>query len=542
MTGQDITPEIDLSVLWRGLRRYLGWILTVSVLLALATFFWSRSQPSVYEASASLIAVNSQSQDGTLAAAVVKAPPLPEGAVAQALQSIQVIEPLIQAINGASGIPSEERARLTAALARELRQQNLGTVNLSTRLDPGGNGIYTVRAHARTAKAAQELANLGSDALLTWDRNRALEGLKRSRAGFQAQLAQVDQQLAANDLPAIERQTLLTRRANIQGNVTQIQLLQNSVAGVLSPLSSAVEPLAPVAPKPLRNAVLVGLLSLLLATGIVALLTTLDRTIRSEDDLLALNVPTLAVISRLRQRDIVFSGIVRAARQAGLYEAIGFLRVNLLTNLASKPHPVVMVTSTAPGEGKSSVTATLADGFASSGQRVLIIDADLRRGTQAAVWKKYDEGGRWHQLTGENGVRTTREALANPRNVQVIQVEDGVDMLPAGPGVHDSLGVFNQADITEALALWRKKYDIVLIDSAPLLALADGLVIGAHTDAVLMVTEYGRTNVQSVRAALRRAERAGLNILGFVINKSNAREGNSYGYAYNYSVNTRVKA
>lgn len=542
MKSEHPEQEIDLSVLWRGIRRRLGWILGTAALLALAAYVWSRAQPPVFEASASLIASNSQGQDSSLGTALVKAPPLPEGAVAQALQSTQVIGPLIEAIRGAEVIPQAERERLISDLGKELREQRLRTVTLTSRLDLSGNGIYTLRARARTAGAAQRLANLGSTALLSWDRNRALENVRRAQAGYRAQLAQVDQQLAAAEQPGVERQTLIARRANIQGNLTQVQLLEDSVAGVLSSLSDAVEPLRPVAPRPLRNAALAGLLGLLLVTGIVALLTVLDRTIRTEDDLLALNVPTLAVIPRLRQRDILFSGIVRAARQAGLYEAVGFLRVNLMTAFGNRAHPIMMVTSTAPGEGKSSVTATLADGFASSGQRVLIIDADLRRGTQAAVWKKYDEGGQWHQLSGQGGVRTTREALLDPHHVQVIQVEDNVDMLPAGPGVQDSLGVFNQADIAAALHLWRQNYDIVLIDSAPLLALADGLVLGVHADAVLMVTEYGRTNVQSVRSALRRAERGGLKILGFVINKSDAREGSSYGYSYSYAPRGGVKA
>jgi Mrp family chromosome partitioning ATPase len=82
---------------------------------------------------------------------------------------------------------------------------------------------------------------------------------------------------------------------------------------------------------------------------------------------------------------------------------------------------------------------------------------------------------------------------------------------------------------------------VILIDSAPLLALPDGLVIGAHVDAVLMVCEYGRTNVQSVRNALRRAERAGLKLLGCVINKSDAREEKSYGYAYAYKAKENIQ-
>ncbi len=460
--------------------------------------------------------------------------------MAQALQSVQVIDALLIRLKAAEAVADPERQRLMDNLTTEVRQRRLRTISLTSQLEITGSGIYTINARARTAEAAQALANLSADSILAWDRGRALENVRRAQAGYRAQLAQVDQQLSAG-AQGLERQTLIARRASIQGNLTQVRLFEDSLVGVLSPLSSAVEPLAPVAPKPVTNAVLAMLLGLLVATGIVAFLTVLDRTVRSEEDLLALGIPTLAVIPRLRQRDVLLSGIVRASRQAGLYEAIGFLRVNLLRALSHKHSPVVMVTSTAPGEGKSSLTATLADGLASSGQRVLIIDADLRRGTQAEVWKKFDEGERWHQLTGEGGVRTTREALVDPHNVQVIHVEENVDMLPAGLGVQDSLGVLNQADIARALALWRQNYDLVLIDSAPLLALADGLVLGAHVDGVVMVTEYGRTNVQAVRSALRRAERSGLDILGFVINKSDVREGDGYGYSYSYAPRERVK-
>ena len=71
-----------------------------------------------------------------------------------------------------------------------------------------------------------------------------------------------------------------------------------------------------------------------------------------------------------------------------------------------------------------------------------------------------------------------------------------------------------------------------LIASAPLLALADGLVVGVHTDGVLMVTEFGKTSAQAVKGAIRRADRAGLKILGFVINKAERQREESYGYEY----------
>lgn len=524
--------EIDLSVLWRGIQRQLGWIVAVGVVVALAAYLWSRSQPTIYEASSSIIASNTQGQDGVVGSALVKAPPLPEGAVSQALQSTLVIGPLIQAIQIDPLFDNSERVRISENLQKELRVQKLTTLSLISSLDQNGNGIYTLSAQARTAQEAERLANLARASLLNWDSGRALSNIGKAKAGFRAQLLQVERQIAAATQASVERQTLITRRATIQDNLAQVTILETSATGVLSLLSAAVQPIDPVAPKPSRNAVLAGLLALLLGVGLVAIQTVLDRTIRSEDDLLALNIATLGVIPRLRKRDIVFSGIVRAARQAGLYEAVGFLRVNLLTAFQHQSHPVLMVSSTAPGEGKSSLTATLADGFASSGQRVLIIDVDLRRGTQAEVWQKFSQDIQWQQLSGAGGVRTSQEAFSDPTNVQVLRTEENVDVLPAGPSVQDSLGLLNKADIGAAFTLWRQKYDIILIDSPPLLALADGLVVGVHTDGVLMIAEFGKTSAQAVKGAIRRADRAGLKILGFVINKSERQREESYGYEY----------
>lgn len=544
---REAEQEIDLSVLWRGIRRRLPWILGAAALVGAGTYFWSKQQPPVYSASASLISSNgNNASNSPLDGGIIRASPLPEGAIAQAMQSTQVIDPLLRALRSESGIPSDEKDRLISNLEKEMREQKLKTIKLTSRLDQysGGNGIYTVTAKARTPEVAAKLANLSSQALLNWDKGRALENISRAEAGFRAQLAQTDQQIAARPTTGndVERQTLIAKRANILASLSNVLILKNSVAGVLSPLSDAIAPLKPDSPKPLRNGVLAALLMLLAGSGVAALRTVLDRTVRNEDDLLALNLPTLASIPRLRQRDVVLQGIVRAARQAGLYEAVGFLRVNLLSALQNVSHPIVMITSTAPGEGKSSLTATLADGLASSGQRVLIIDADLRRGTQEAVWKKFNETGQWRQLTGSGGVRTTREALLNPENVQVLQVEDNVDMLPAGQSLHDSLSILNQADLKQAFELWRQHYDMVIIDSAPLLALADGLVMGKHADGVIMLTEFGRTNIQAVKSALRRAERGGLKMLGAVVNKADAKENESYGYSYSYSSRGEVKA
>ena len=527
--------EIELSVLWRGIRRRLPVILAATLLVGAATYFWSRAQPPVYEAASSVITV--QPAAGVVGATLVPASALPVGALDEALKGSTVLGNVISALRNSPLAPAVKNSLITE-LQRELQSSTLSTVDLTSQLDSGGNGVYTVTGRAPSAASARVLTNLTTQALLAWDENRALLSVQRALKVQRAQLAEIERQIDQPNLPALERETLVATRALTQRNLAQTSILAQATTGSLSLVSPAVEPLNPVAPRPTRNTVLAGLLTLLLGLGLAALLTVTDRTVRNEEDLLNFGLPTLGIIPRLRKRDIVLMGIVRAARQAGLYEAIGFLRVNLLANVDQQSGRRIMLSSTAPGEGKSSMTATLADGFASSGQRVLIIDADLRRGTQQAVWDKYERQHEWHQLIGHGGSRTLQEALRDPEHVQVIEVEPNVYLLPAGPGLHDSLTLLNRPDLGDIFERWGQGYSIVLIDSPPLLAIADGLVLGRHVDGVLLVTEAGQTTLQAVKQVMRRTREARVPMMGFVLNKVSQSDRESYGQAYGYSTRT----
>lgn len=524
--------EIELGALWLGIRRRLPWILGLTALVAAGVYLWSRAQPDVYEASSSLVTAGNANIGG-LGDTLVTASALPQGALQEALQGPLVLGEIIRRVGSVATIAPEIRGELTRELQEQLQRRELKTVQLQPRLDPGGNGIYTVTAQAPTPQAAATLTDLSVQAILSWDRGRALSGVQRAERSLRAQLAEIDRQLAQGDLPALERQTLVAARASAQRSLAQAGIQAQGATGFLELVAPAVVPLERVAPRPARNAVLAGLLTLLLGLGFAALRTVTDRTARSEDDLLTFGLPTLGSIPRLRRRDIVFSGIVRAAREAGLYEAVGFLRINLLTRIGERPGQTVMLTSTAPGEGKSSLTATLADGLATSGKRVLIVDADMRRGTQQDVWDKYEREHVWTQLVGAGGARTLQEALLNPGNVQVMEVEPNLHLLPAGPGMQDSLGRLNRSDLGARLAEWGRTYDLVLVDSPPLLALADALVLGRHVDHVVLVVEEGKTSLQAVKQSLRRARGGNLEVLGFVLNKvALTSDSRSYGYSY----------
>lgn len=533
--------EIELSALWQGIRRRLPIILLSTVLLSGVTYFLSKHQSPVYEASSTLVTVpqNSVSSVNSGSGTLVSAGTLPAGALNEAMQGSLVVNKVIDALKQ-SGLTATVKSQLVDDLHQQLQQGKFKTISLTSKLDYNNNGIYTVTAQGPSPAAARLLADLTRQSLSEWDKGRALQTINQSIEVQKAQLKQIDQQLKDGGLEPIEHDTLIATRAQTQRNLANTVIQAQGVTGSLALVSPAVEPLNPIAPKPTRNAVLAGLLTLLLGSGIAALLTVMDRTVRSEDDLLALGLRTLGAIPRLRQRDIVLNGIVRAARQAGLYEAIGFLRVNLLAGLGQRGGKMVMVSSTAPGEGKSSMTATLADGFAASGQRILIIDADLRRGTQSEVWQKYEQTPQWVQLAGTGGGRTLQAALKDPQNVEVLRVEPNVDVLPAGAGIQDSLVALNRPDLGDLLKQWGQNYDLVLIDSPPLLALADGLVLGRYVDGLVLVTEAGKTTVQAVRQVLRRTENIGVPLLGAVINKVNVSSGDQYTYNYSYAPRGRA--
>lgn len=527
--------EIDLQTLWRGVRRRLPWVLLTSALVAGGVYLVSSGQPNVYQTTSSLM--SARPAEGVVGQTLVTAPQLPEGALQEALTGPVVLGQVIRVVSRDERLPPAEREAIARQLTQELQTRRVGTINMVSRLDFNGNGIYTLTARAASPQAAAILADTTAQALLSWDTGRALESVQRAENTLRAQLTEIDRQLASDALDDLERDTLVTTRSATQRNLAQTGILAEAATGSLVLLSPAVQPLGPVAPRPLRNAALAGLLTLLAGLGLTALLTVSDRRVRGEDDLLALGVPVLGSIPRIKRREVLMNGIVRAAHQTGLYEAVGFLRINLLSlGLAADGRPVrLLLSSTTPGEGKSSMTATLADAVAASGKRVLLIDADLRRGLQQQMWQKGGLQLTPVQLVGQGGGTTLQEGLRDPENVQVLAVNEHLHLMPAGPGLHDTMNLMNRPDLGAVLDRWTANYDVVLIDSSPLLALADSLIMGKHSDGMLLVVEAGRTPVQAVRQALRRAENAGVTVLGTVLNKVNMEEQENYNYSYSYA-------
>lgn len=526
--------QIDLRQVFGTLRRYAPWLILTPALAAGGTYLLSRQQPPVYESSASVIAVDNDAQNSLINNTLVTAPPLPQGAVEQVLRSRNLLNQVVSRLQKSELDPALVRG-IRRDLTNELADNAFTRFKVRARLDPQQRGVYELRARAETPLAAQRLAEAGVESLIAWDNSRAKQGVMRSRQSLQAQLGDLTSRITATPASSLEQQSLIAARGQVLQNLSQMAVLETAASGTLVLVAEPVAPRTPVSPRPLRNAALAGLLALFLSAAGALLSDSLRRRVNGPEDLLPLGLPLLGQLPLLRGKNLG-QGFVPASRSGPLYESVGFLRINLQSLLQEGAHRRLVVSSAYPGEGKSSVTAALAESLGASGLKVLVIDADLRRPTQLKVWSP--DRLVTHPLPGSDPAlppaTTVSEMFLRPDAAHVTRVSPHVDLLPAGtPTRGGSLpGILNQPAFRTHLDRWSQGYDYVLIDTPPMLSLPDTLAVAPVTDGVLLVVEGTKTRLADVERTLENARVANVRVLGLVLNKV-ARVSSAY-YSYGY--------
>ncbi|MEU4423049.1 polysaccharide biosynthesis tyrosine autokinase [Actinoplanes sp. NPDC024001] len=280
----------------------------------------------------------------------------------------------------------------------------------------------------------------------------------------------------------------------------------------------------PVAPKPLRNLLLAGLLGIIAGCGAAALRELLDTTIKSPEALQDLaSAPVLAGVpfdTDAKSGPLNVSGKGHSARA----EALRQLRTNLQYVDVDKPVNTMVVTSAVPGEGKSSTACGLAMLFAEAGQRVLIMDADLRRPRIA------DYLG----LEGAVGLTTV---LAGQAEIDDVLQRYGVNLwvLPSGflpPNPSEMLGSRHMADLLSEL---REQFDTIIVDCPPLLPVTDAAVVAARADGALLLARSRKTTSAQITTAVKALRSVDARLLGCVLNMVAAKGPDAYYYYDEYA-------
>jgi receptor protein-tyrosine kinase len=272
---------------------------------------------------------------------------------------------------------------------------------------------------------------------------------------------------------------------------------------------------------PAQRAVAIGVpaaIGLVAGLGLAWLLEVRDKTIRSEAQLRELEqAPVLGMVPfdrRLREGP---RGRRVAASSAGL-EAFRQLRTNLEFIDVGSPVQILVVTSSVAEEGKTTTAINLAAALVAANRRVLIVEADLRRPTLDDHFKVRGSVGLTDVIVG----RGELEAAMQPVGV------NGLMLLPSGklpPNPSELLGSDAMVQLLERL---RDRFDVVVVNTPPLLPVTDAAVLSAHADGVLVVVRAGRTTRQQLTLAMRTLNAVGARVLGTVLNMAPTDRGSSY--------------
>ena len=269
---------------------------------------------------------------------------------------------------------------------------------------------------------------------------------------------------------------------------------------------------------------------------------SLDTSLRSVHDIETISeLPSLAVIPRARK--VLPRGITDDPRSAAqrnvdvlgqpnsqFAEAFRSLRTSLLLSGVGQPPQNILITSSTPAEGKSTIASNLAAVLAFREAKVLLIDADLRRPT---IHSRFGISSRVGLSTILSGSTSLEESL------QAVPEAPNLFLLPSGPVPPFPTEMIASDAMIELLKECRNRFTHIIIDSPPILTITDGLILAPYADAVLLVVRYGRASKHSVRRSRDLMLRAGTRLGGTVINAVDAASQRYYGYygyqRYSYS-------
>lgn len=307
----------------------------------------------------------------------------------------------------------------------------------------------------------------------------------------------------------------------------------------------ASEPARPVSPQKRRDLAF-GLLGGLLLGIISALfLESLDDTIRTSDDAEAISgLPALAVIPHFdvlkklggasaeqmaidKERGSKVSAdlISYTEPQSIIAESFRTLRSSLLLSAVDREPRLILLTSSFAAEGKSTCAANLAISFARRSARVLLVDSDLRKGTQHLKFKTSNRAGLSTLLSRESGNEVYEQPIPDLPNLTV------VTRGPIAPNPGEMLASRSMEDL---LLQWRLEYDHVILDTSPVLAVSDTLSLAPHMDAVFILVRSGVTRKKALSRVRDQLRRANARLLGTVVNDVDLRLENYYTYSKRY--------
>lgn len=312
-----------------------------------------------------------------------------------------------------------------------------------------------------------------------------------------------------------ERLTLRIIQEKVEAAIPRAGIVE-----IIDPAEASLRAFRPNKKMIIPVAIVVGLA---IGIGLAFFIEYLDTSVKTIDDVeRALQAPVLGVIPQN------VGSLLEEGPDSPHAEAYRVLRTNIMFSQKDPKFNTITIVSGGAGEGKSTTTFNLATIFAQNGQRVLVVDSDLRRPSLHKIMKVSNSIGLTNYLLKQN----TLEEVIQTTAVGTL------DFMPSGKLPSSSMGVLSSAQMKELIQELKRRYDWVFFDSPPIMGVSDASILASEVDMVLQVIQYRRYPQPMTIRAKQMIEKVGGNLLGIVLNNiSMAADENYYyysGYYYDY--------
>ena len=496
------TAEPDLRTYLQILRRRYYWVIAAVVLLGAAAGGYSVNQPKQYTASAQLLV---QPTTGTLPSA----------------GSQQVISP--------TDVLTELQL-LTAAPVKEAVRQQLGSEPNVSASEVGQTDVIAVAATSKSPTLAAKIANAYANAFVAYQQTVTNAKLATAEQQLQSQISAIDAQVASlsksvSTSPQVD--ALLVQETTLKEELATLQVSGAVSGGGVEVVTPAKAPTSPSSPKPVQDALIAAFVGLLLGIGIAFLIEHLDDAVYSKEEAgrLAGDAPVLGMIPRIgswkRRGDVVLAST--ASHNSSVAEAYRSLRTSLQFAGHDGNMKTILVTSPSPGEGKTATIANLGVVLAQADQRVVIVSCDLRRPRLGQFFERSESPGFTSVILGQTSLGDALQTVEGLGNLFFLGSGD----VPPNPTELLASGAAH-----EIFSELRQDFDIVLVDSPPLLPVTDAVILARGADATLLVIAAGETKRSQVEQAAEMLAQVDARRVGVVLNE--VEVGGRYGYRDSY--------
>jgi capsular exopolysaccharide synthesis family protein len=396
-------------------------------------------------------------------------------------------------------------------------------------------GRYLRPKHPKMVALGEDIAR--RETMLNILRQQSAGELESRKASLARQIVYLEQNLAECNAKALDCSQKMAEYQRLKGNQQRIQTLYDRLLATLQTLDlnreispesvTILEPASPPTPdghNPLNQLITAGLIAVAVSVGLILFLDHVDDRIHSFNELqnwLDETVLAQVPLQRPGGKGKEVKSLEPNDSRHAFVEAFRSLRSSLLFQSSEKKAPkVLLVTSSIPSEGKSLTSVNLAVTMASANARVLLVDADLRKGV---LNKRLG-------LTPTSGLSEVLSEQVSWEHAVVSTPYAGLALLPRGAPTMSSGELFLAEPARRFLAEAALKYDFVILDAAPVMAADDVTSLAPRADAVLFVVRAEHTSARVVRTALEMLYRRQVSVIGVVFNAVRPNQADYYAY------------